>query len=104
MVYTRITSDVILACEGFRELSKTGKEFTFKESSINRRERDRKRFQKQNEESLMFEFSGLNNVQYLIKKRRKVFIDNYPCSIVNVELFCNKAETHWCSFDYQFHD
>jgi len=84
---------------------KTGKKFTYAEKhNGQRRLRDKKRFSKQNDEALRFEPSGLNNVQYGVRKRRSVAIEGHSCLVVDVELFCDRSDTHWCSFDYQFED
>lgn len=84
---------------------KTGKRFTFKDiHDPEKRPRDNKRFLKQKQESLRLERSGLNNVQYLIKERHHIVIESYPCLILDVQLFCDKLDTHWCTFDYQFND
>ncbi len=88
-----------------RPILKTGKNFTFLEKhDIQRRPRDKKRYAKQIEESLMREYSGLNDVQYMIKNKRSVTIDGQSCLIVDVELFCDRTDTHWCTLDYQFFD
>lgn len=68
------------------------------------RPRDKKRFIKQKNESLKLDITGLNNIQYRIVKKYQLFVENYPCTIVDVELFCDKTETHWCTMDYQFYE
>ena len=67
-----------------------------------KRSRDKKRFKKQRRESLMRDSSGVNSVMYRIDSIKELAIENYPCTIINVELFCDKRDTHWCDFDFQF--
>jgi xylosylprotein 4-beta-galactosyltransferase len=80
----------------------TGKEYTFQEKQGPNRSRDKKRFQKQKEEALLEETSGLNNLQYAVRNRRELIVDGHPCSVIDVELFCDRMDTHWCNFKYQF--
>lgn len=83
----------------------TGKKFTFLEiHNSERRVRDKKTFFKQKEESLRLERSGLNNVRYVVKRRWEVTVDGYGCSVIDVQLFCDRSDTHWCNFNYQFDD
>ena len=83
---------------------KGGKNLTiFHNHKPDRRPRDQKRFKKQKEQSLQLDDTGLNNIKYRIDKIHEIKIDNvYECSIIDVELFCDKSDTHWCSFSYQF--
>ncbi len=84
---------------------KTGHKFTFFHNhNPIERPRDKKRFLKQKNESLKMDITGLNNIQYRIKRKFVLAIENYPCNILDVELFCDKFETHWCSMDYQFYE
>jgi len=80
----------------------TGKKYTFSEKHGANRVRDRKRFPKQKAEALVLEPSGLNNLQYSIRDRRELSVDGYSCSVIDVELFCDRMDTHWCSLKYQF--
>lgn len=81
----------------------TGSKFTFfNNHDANKRKRDKKRFLKQKKESLVYDETGLNTVQYRIHEKNEIKIDNFSCTIVNVELFCDKYDTHWCNMDYQF--
>lgn len=69
-----------------------------------KRQRDKKRFLKQKKESLKFDQTGLKDIQYKIQSIKNVHFDSFPCKIVNVELFCDRSDTHWCTTDYQFYD
>lgn len=90
---------------GRRDLP-TGKRFTFREvHDTDRRIRDKKRFAKQKNEALRRDDTGLSNIQYRIDAVRNVtFSGKFTCTIVDVVLFCNRADTHWCTMDYQFYD
>jgi xylosylprotein 4-beta-galactosyltransferase len=66
------------------------------------RVRDRKRFKKQKRDSLVLDYSGLDTMQYKIESLTEIEVENYSATIVNVELGCNRIDTHWCSFEYQF--
>ena len=68
------------------------------------RPRDKKRFVKQKKESLKRDLTGLDSLQYRIRETNQVIVDGFSCTIVNVELFCNKHDTHWCDTSYQFLD
>lgn len=67
-----------------------------------KRTRDKKRFLKQKKESLILDETGLDTIQFRIHEIKQMVIDEFPCTIVNVELFCDRYDTHWCSMDYQF--
>lgn len=82
---------------------KTKEKYTFFHNHLSdKRPRDKKRFLKQRKESLKLDRTGLDNIQYRIQSLNNIQIENYPCTIVNVELFCDKADTHWCNTEYQF--
>ena len=84
---------------------KTGNKYTFYHNhDTNKRPRDKKRYPKQRKESLLLDSSGLDGLQYRVESINKIKINEYPCKIVNVELFCDRLETHWCTTDYQFFD
>lgn len=84
---------------------KTGKKYTFFHNHLaDKRPRDKKRFLKQKQEALQLDQTGLNNLKYRIDKMHEIRIDNYDCTVVDVELFCDKTDTHWCSMKYQFID
>jgi xylosylprotein 4-beta-galactosyltransferase len=70
----------------------------------NRRVRDRRRFLKQKKESLQRDTTGLSNIQYRVVSIEEIHIETYPCTIVDVMLFCDKSDTHWCNYEYQFYD
>lgn len=82
----------------------TGKQFTFEETTRqgDNRKRDTKRFPKQKQQELQDIPSGLNNIQYAVRHRRQLLVDGYPCSVLDVQLFCDRMDTHWCNSDYQF--
>lgn len=71
-----------------------------------RRPRDKKRFVKQKKESLRLDdLTGLDSVQYRVADVRQLVVDSkWSCSVINVELFCDRTDTPWCSHDYQFLD
>ncbi len=103
--YLRLNKANISLNRPDRNQFKGGKEFTFLNIHDNRkRKRDNKVYQKQKEQFLIPEESGLNNVKYVIESRQNILIDNFSCLIINVKLICNKLDTHWCSFGYQFED
>ena len=82
---------------------KSSKKFTFFHNhEPDKRPRDKKKFAKQRKESLKNDNSGLNNLQYKIMMIRDLIISNYPFQVVDVELICDKLDTHWCNMDYQF--
>lgn len=84
---------------------KTGNTNTFFHNhDVTKRPRDKKRYAKQRKESLRLDESGLNVLQYRIESINEVRVNDYGCKIVNVELFCDRLDTHWCSTDYQFFD
>ncbi|CAF0767088.1 unnamed protein product [Brachionus calyciflorus] len=81
----------------------SGSNFTFLNNhDSEKRKRDKKRFLKQKKESLRFDQTGLESIMYKIQSINQILIDKYPCTIVNVELFCDRYDTHWCNMDYQF--
>jgi xylosylprotein 4-beta-galactosyltransferase len=83
----------------------TGADHTFWHNHrAERRVRDRKRFKKQRKDSLILDSSGLDTVQYSILKVRELSVDEHTCTVLDVELACNRRDTHWCSFDFQFLD
>jgi xylosylprotein 4-beta-galactosyltransferase len=87
-----------------RLFNSTGKRYTFRHNhDSGRRPRDNRKFVKQRKEALKPEPSGLDSLQYRIVSTRKLEIDSYSCEILNVELFCNKIDTHWCEFTHQFY-
>ena len=86
---------------------RTGRQFTFRhEHRETRRARDRKRFVKQRQQALssLDTHSGLDNVQYRIRRSYQLRIARDACTVVDVELTCDRDDTHWCSTDYQFVD
>jgi xylosylprotein 4-beta-galactosyltransferase len=46
--------------------------------------------------------TGLDNIEYRVQNTETLYIGNYSCQIINVQLFCNKILTPWCEFEYQF--
>ena len=84
----------------------TGPKYTFRDiHDANRRPRDKKRFVKQKKEALKLDETGLSTLQYRIEAVRKfTFLENFECTVVDVTLFCDRTNTHWCSMDYQFFD
>jgi hypothetical protein len=82
---------------------KSGKTRTFLDIG-EKRSRDKNKFPKQKQEALHLESSGLNNVKYRIISRHELIIDNFSCLLVDVEIYCDKLDTHWCSFGFQFED
>lgn len=81
----------------------TGSKFTFfNNHDAEKRKRDKKRFLKQKMESLIHDDTGLNTIQFRTHEIKQMMIDEFPCTIVNVELYCDRYDTHWCSMDYQF--
>lgn len=84
----------------------TGQKNTFKDiHDDKKRPRDKKRFAKQKKEALKRDESGLSNVQYRIEAIRKLkFFETFECTVVDVTLFCDRVDTHWCTMDYQFFD
>lgn len=102
--YLRLRSlDIEIGGASLDEMS-TGKEYTFRETTRPgwNRKRDTKRFHKQREQDLQPTASGLNNLQYAVRASRQLLVDGYPCSVIDVQLFCDRMDTHWCSLDYQF--
>jgi hypothetical protein len=80
-----------------------GKNLTFFHNhKAEQRPRDKKRFEKQKQEALQLDQTGLNNIKYRIDKLNEIKINNLSCLVVDVELSCNKQDTHWCSMSYQF--
>lgn len=83
---------------------KTGKRFTFWHNhDPDKRPRDKKRYAKQKKESLVRDSTGLDSVQYRIDSVDELTINGYPFTVIDVVLFCNKLDTHWCDFQYQFY-
>ncbi|RNA31278.1 beta-1-4-galactosyltransferase 7 [Brachionus plicatilis] len=81
----------------------TGRNFTFfNNHNAEKRKRDKKRFLKQKKESLVRDHTGLDTIQYRLHEKKEILIDKFVCTVVNVELFCDRYDTHWCNMDYQF--
>ena len=47
--------------------------------------------------------TGLHDVSYAILSQRKLVIDGFPCTILNVHLGCDKMVTPWCDFPSKKH-
>lgn len=84
----------------------TGPRFTFRDlHAETRRSRDKKRFAKQKREALRRDQTGLSNVQYRVDAMRTLtFLGQFTCTVIDVTLFCDRLDTHWCTNDYQFYD
>lgn len=83
----------------------SGRKYTFKDLHGERRHRDKKKFPKQKQEALKRDNTGLSNLQYRIESMRQLtFLGQFSCTVVDVVLFCNRLDTHWCTTDYQFYD
>lgn len=84
----------------------SGRRFTFRDlHAETKRARDKKRVGRQREEALRRDETGLSNVQYRVESVRKLTFQNeFECNVVDVRLFCDRLDTHWCSMDYQFYE
>lgn len=89
----------------------TGTRFSFRDlHAETKRPRDKKRFHKQRQEALRRDDTGLNNLQYRVEAIRKLSFagngndESYACNLLDVTLFCDRIDTHWCSMDYQFYE
>lgn len=41
-------------------------------------------------------YTGLHNVNYIVKKNHNLLIDGIPIVVLDIELKCNKTLTPWC--------
>jgi len=78
---------------------------TFKhEHDAAKRPRDYKRLFGQKKASFKRDReTGLHDVSYTILARHKLVIDDFPCTILNVHLSCDKMVTPWCDFPSKKH-
>ncbi|XP_043925373.1 beta-1,4-galactosyltransferase 7 isoform X2 [Protopterus annectens] len=61
------------------------------------RKRDQKRVASQKQEQFKVDKEGgLSNLRYTVQRRSEIIIDEAPCTVVNVLLECDQAETPWC--------
>ena len=103
--YLRLNeSNINIDRPNLSEIKTNGGNTFFHNHEADVRPRDKKRFLKQKKESLKRDLTGLDSLQYRILETNQVFVDGFVCTIVNVELFCNKHDTHWCDTSYQFLD
>ncbi|XP_043845781.1 beta-1,4-galactosyltransferase 7 isoform X3 [Dromiciops gliroides] len=64
------------------------------------RKRDQKRIAAQKQEQFKLDREGgLNSVRYHIDSRTLVSVAGAPCTVLNIALECDAADTPWCAFD-----
>lgn len=101
--YMRLTEANLTVIRPNLKEFKTNRENTFFHNhDAEQRPRDKKRYFKQRQESLILDQTGLNDIQYRIESANEISIDGYSCTIINTRLFCDRSDTHWCNNKYQF--
>ncbi|XP_036604126.1 beta-1,4-galactosyltransferase 7 isoform X1 [Trichosurus vulpecula] len=64
------------------------------------RKRDQKRIAAQKQEQFKLDREGgLNSVRYHLDSRTLVTVAGAPCTVLNIALDCDAADTPWCAFD-----